>query len=72
MPIPGRFFGPAHCPPVVAHREPLSMAELTRRVIDLRHETERIVAPTHEAIRRTRATVDECRQTEPLTRPDPH
>jgi hypothetical protein len=48
------------------------MAELTRRVFDVRHDTARIIAQTHEAIRRTRATVEECRQTGPLTRPDPH
>jgi hypothetical protein len=53
------------------HRESPSLAELARRVIRLRHDTDRLVAETREAIDKARATADRCRRTGPATRPDP-
>jgi hypothetical protein len=44
-------------------REPVSLAELYRRVTHLRDDTDHLIAEMREAIRKTRATVEKCRRT---------
>jgi hypothetical protein len=60
-----------HPPPDPPGESP-SVAELAWRAIHLRHEADRLIAETREAIREARATAERCRENGPVTRPDPH
>ena len=59
-------------PPADPIREPLSFAELSRRVSHLLHDTDCLMAEIREAIRKTRATVEKCRRNHPDPRRPAH